>query len=110
MAHRCNVTAWSTCCPVYKLFALISKKWNIFILRLIGQWHSTFTEIKSGLNELNSATLTQRLDELVESWVVVKNIVSEKPRTIRYTLSKQWKELLASLEPLEKMSKKIFWK
>jgi DNA-binding HxlR family transcriptional regulator len=75
---------------------------------LLAEWHETFTSLKAGLNELNSSILTQRLDELVASWVVEKKIVSEKPRAIRYALSKKWKDLMDALKPLEKISKKIF--
>lgn len=109
MAHRCWVKEWSTDCPIYKLFTLVSKKWNIFILTLIGEWHDTFTSLKAALNELNSSILTQRLDELVKEWLVDKKIISEKPRTIRYGLSASWKEVLKALKPLEKISDKVFW-
>lgn len=109
MGHRCDTKEWSTCCPIYKFFTLISKKWNIFILKLIGEWHDTFTSLKAALNELNSSILTQRLDELVSEWVVEKKIISEKPRTIRYWLTSSGKEILKALKPLEKISEKVFW-
>ena len=108
MGHRCEIKEWSTCCPIYKLFTLISKKWNIFILKLIGEGHDTFTSLKAALNELNSSILTQRLDELVQEWVVEKKIISEKPRAIRYWLTSSGKEVLKALKPLEKVSNTIF--
>ena len=75
MAHRCEIKEWSTCCPIYKFFTLISKKWNIFILKLIGEGHDTFTSLKAWLNELNSSILTQRLDELEYAPCIPHSIV-----------------------------------
>ncbi len=110
MGHRCDSKEWATTCPTYKFFTLISKKWNIFILKLIGEWYDTFTSLKASLNELNSSILTQRLDELVQEWVVDRKVVSEKPRAIRYSLTHAWEEILKALKPLDKISEKIFGK
>ncbi len=108
MWHRCDITQWSECCPIYKLFTLISKKWNIFILKLVWEGHDTFTSLKAALNELNSSILTQRLDELVREWLIEKKIISEKPRAIRYILSRSGKDVIKALKPLQDISGKIF--
>ncbi|NRH21053.1 helix-turn-helix transcriptional regulator [Candidatus Gracilibacteria bacterium] len=70
-------------CPhAQSLFALLGKKWVLFILQAVDNGASTFTEIRHNIGEANTKILTDRLTELVSLGILLKNTPDS-----RYTLS-----------------------
>ena len=62
-----------TCPNKTRLYSLLGKKWNIFILEAISRGHDSFTEIRRDIGEANTKILTDRLTELIESEVIEKS-------------------------------------
>lgn len=81
-------TPQCTCPKAQTLFTLLGKKWIIFILQAIDNGACTFTEIGKEVGGANTKILTDRLAELVESGIILKNTEGGK-----YCLSPLGKEL-----------------
>ena len=87
-------------CSVNSLFEMIWKKWTIFVLCAIQEGYNSFSWIQKRLSGLNSKTLTDRLDILVEKDYIERKVSSTKPLTIKYSLTKKGKELEQKLTDL----------
>jgi len=59
-------------CPVYDTFNLLSKRGVMLIIKSISEWNHQFCQIKSSCYNLNNKSLTDKLQDLIESWVVEK--------------------------------------
>lgn len=61
-------------CPhIQTLFTLIGKKWALFILHAVQEWNHSFTEIRTAIGDANTKILTDRLSELVDYSLLIKN-------------------------------------
>lgn len=94
--------------PQYKcpksaqLFELLWKKRVIFIIKAIDEGADTYTSIRETIGSANTTIVSQRLDELWEYGLIQRKVVSEKPVQIRYSLTKQWKEVTKVIDKLTK--------
>lgn len=70
------------------LFALLGKKWVLFILQAVDHGATTFTDIRRDIGEANTKILTDRLTELVTAGILLKNTPDS-----RYSLSPVGQEL-----------------
>ena len=70
------------------LYALLGKKWVLFILQAVDHGATTFTDIRRDTWEPNTKILTDRLSELVTEWILLKNTPDS-----RYSLSPLGHEL-----------------
>lgn len=74
------------------LFALLGKKWVLFILQAVDHGATTFTDIRRDIGEANTKILTDRLTELVTAGVLLKNTPDS-----RYSLSPLGQDLSKKL-------------
>ena len=86
---------------LYKeIFKLIQGKWTLeiyyalLILKSCG-----FNELKEALPEINSRTLTDRLRFLEQRGVVSRNVITDSPIRVNYSLTNFGKEALLLLIP-----------
>ena len=74
------------------LYALLGKKWVLFILQAVDHGATTYTEIRRDIWEANTKILTDRLTELVTAGVLLKNTPDS-----RYNLSSLGQDLSSRL-------------
>jgi DNA-binding HxlR family transcriptional regulator len=87
-----------TQCPIIELFTFLGKKWMIIIIKTLWEENEqSFTQLQKKLNNINSRILTERLDEGVEKWYIVRNVTSTKPLKIRYSLTLHWQQLSSKI-------------
>lgn len=90
----CAGEAW---CPVTTTATLIGKKWHpVIIHRLLEHGPSGFNELKENVDGISSKVLSDSLEDLGEKQLVHREIVSEKPVRVQYSLTDHGK----SLEPV----------
>lgn len=65
----------------------------MMIFRSLHEGKHTFTEIKEDIGEISANLLTERLNELIATGYITKDIISVQPVKIQYNLTKQWKKL-----------------
>ena len=86
---------------LYKeIFKLIQGKWTLEIYYALLMLKSCgFNEIKDSLPEINSRTLTDRLRFLEQRGVVFRNVITDSPIRVNYSLTNFGKEALLLLIP-----------
>jgi DNA-binding HxlR family transcriptional regulator len=84
-------------CPVTTTATLIGKKWHpVIIHRLLEHGPSGFNELQENVDGISSKVLSDSLDDLEENELVDREIVSEKPFRVQYSLTPHGQ----SLEPV----------
>ena len=84
-------------CPVTTTSSLIGKKWHpVIIHRLLDHGPSGFTELQEDVDGISSKVLSDSLDDLGEKGIVEREIISEKPFRVEYSLTDRGR----SLEPV----------
>ncbi|MFB6227775.1 MAG: winged helix-turn-helix transcriptional regulator [Halobacteriales archaeon] len=77
--------------------AIVGRKWHaIIIMRLLKEGPMGFNELKESIDEVSAKMLSDSLDDLEESDLIERTIVSEKPFRVEYSLTEAGREL----EPL----------
>ncbi|PGF16701.1 transcriptional regulator [Natrinema sp. CBA1119] len=90
----CSGEDW---CPITSTATLIGKKWHTVIIhRLLENGPLGFNALEEEVDGISSKVLSDALDDLEEKRLVNREIVSEKPVRVEYSLT----ELGASLEPV----------
>jgi len=82
-------------CPTTTTSTLIGRKWHpIIVHRLLEHGPQGFNELKRDVDGISSKVLSDSLEDLEEEGIVDRQIVSEKPVRVEYSLT----EFGASLE------------
>jgi DNA-binding HxlR family transcriptional regulator len=90
----CSGEDW---CPITSTATLIGKKWHTVIIhRLLENGPLGFNALEEEVDGISSKVLSDALDDLEEKRLVNREIVSEKPGRVEYSLT----ELGESLEPV----------
>jgi DNA-binding HxlR family transcriptional regulator len=75
-------------CPVTTTATLIGKKWHpVIIHRLLEHGPSGFNELKEDVDGVSSKVLSDSLEDMEEKQLVDREIVSEKPFRVQYSLT-----------------------
>jgi DNA-binding HxlR family transcriptional regulator len=84
-------------CPVTTTVSLIGKKWHpVIIHRLLEHGPSGFNELKEDVDGISSKVLSDSLEDLGENNLIEREIISEKPFRVEYSLTPHGR----SLEPV----------
>lgn len=80
---------------------LISKKWHPAIIQtLLQSGPLRFSELKTSLDGVSGKVLTDSLNDLVESGLVRRTVVSESPKRVEYELTAHGRDLQEAIEAL----------
>jgi len=74
-------------CPIETTFRIIGKKWTVLIIREILRGHKQFNRFIQNIEGITPKVLTERLRELELLGIIKREIVSEYPIRIEYTLT-----------------------
>lgn len=84
-------------CPVTTTASLIGKKWHpVIVHRLLEYGPRGFNELKDDVDGISSKVLSDSLEDLGEKQLVNREIISEKPVRVQYSLTDHGE----SLEPV----------
>jgi len=88
-------------CPVTTTASLIGKKWHpVIIHRLLEHGPSGFNELKKAVDGISSKVLSDSLEDLEEKQLVDREIVSEKPVRVQYSLTVHGESLRPVIESM----------
>ncbi len=88
-------------CPVKGIIDVLSKKWTLLIIVVIGNHKSIrFNKIMEQFEALNPKTLSDRLKELEKANLIIRKAFAEVPLRVEYSLSKDGKDLIEAIIPL----------
>ncbi|MFA9502577.1 helix-turn-helix transcriptional regulator [Natrinema thermotolerans] len=84
-------------CPITSTATLLGKKWHTVIIhRLLANGPLGFNALETEVDGISSKVLSDALEDLEEKRLVNREIVSEKPVRVEYSLT----DLGQSLEPV----------
>ena len=94
LAVWCAGEEW---CPITTTATLIGKKWHpVIVHRLLKNGPLGFNALKEEVDGISSKVLSDSLEDLEEKTLVDREIISEKPFRVEYSLTDQGE----SLEPV----------
>lgn len=77
-------------CPITSTATVIGKKWHpVVIHRLLEDGPMGFNELKEDVDGISSKVLSDSLEDLEEKSLVNREIVSEKPVRVSYSLTER---------------------
>jgi DNA-binding HxlR family transcriptional regulator len=88
-------------CPITSTATLIGKKWHpVVVHRLLQGGPMGFNELKDDVDGISSKVLSDSLDDLEEKRLVNREIVSEKPVRVQYSLTERGESLESLIEEM----------
>lgn len=90
-------------CPLEGIIDVISKKWALLVIAVIGNNHKLrFNEIMKNLEGISPKTLAIILKQLETSGLINREAFAEIPPRVEYSLTKNGTELRKAIKPLMK--------
>ena len=74
-------------CPLRKALKAFGGKWNLIIIKSLGNKELRFSEVKSEIPDISEKVLIDKLKVLSEHKLVVRNDFQEVPPRVSYRLS-----------------------
>ena len=95
-------------CAVTCAMDVIGKKWHpVIIHRLLQHDALRFNELSNEVGAITNKMLSQSLEDLEEKELVDREIVSEKPVAVEYSLTERGRSLEPVIDSLEEWGKTI---
>lgn len=88
------------CRRAAEVLEIVGKRWSSGILLAMARGAERFTDITATVRDLSARMLALRLRELERAGLVDRVIIPTMPVSIRYQLTPQGRDLLASLQPI----------
>ena len=99
VASWCADDDW---CPVTCTAHLIGKKWHpVLVHRLLECGPLGFNALKDEVADISSTVLSASLEDLEEKSLVDRDIVSEKPFRVEYSLTEYGKSLAPVIKAMD---------
>lgn len=90
-------------CPLEGIINIISKKWTLQIVAVIGNHKKLrYNEISVKLGSISPKSLADRLKELERAGLIKREAFAEIPPRVEYSLTKDGVELRHKMVPLMK--------
>ncbi|MDO7905686.1 helix-turn-helix domain-containing protein [Paenibacillus sp. JX-17] len=81
------------CRKVEQSYQMISKKWALPIIHSLMDEPKRFSEINAYIPDLSKRMLNERIKELEELGIIIRNVIAERPVRTEYSLTRKGKEL-----------------
>lgn len=94
-------------CPRYERAAeILGKKWTGLILRVLLDGPKRFSELKSYLPDVSDRMLSDRLKELEQAGIVVREVLETRPVLIQYSLTAKGRDLRQVVDAIRAWAEK----
>jgi DNA-binding HxlR family transcriptional regulator len=88
-------------CAVTATATLIGKKWHpVIVHRLLEHGPLGFNALKAEVDGISSKVLSDSLDDLEETGLIERSIISEKPFRVEYSLTERGTDLRPVIEAM----------
>lgn len=94
------------CSKVEECYHIMGKKWMGLIIHTLIAEPKRFSEIHSYIPDLSKRVLNERMKELEDCGIVLRNVIADRPVRTEYSLTKKGLELGRSLQALEEWAEK----
>ncbi|MCG7335632.1 helix-turn-helix transcriptional regulator [Sporosarcina sp. ACRSM] len=89
------------CDKVEHSYQLIGKKWTGLIIHTLLEEPKRFSEIHAYIPDLSKRVLNERIKELEEYGIILRNVTTGRPVRIEYSLTRKGNELGKALKAVE---------
>lgn len=95
-------------CPVYQAIGILQEKWVLHIIRALLDGEKGFNELARAIGGCNSATLTQRLEQLEARGLLHKRTEDSHGKLARsiYSLTPAGRELQSVIDAIDLWARK----
>ncbi|KHD84908.1 winged helix-turn-helix transcriptional regulator [Heyndrickxia ginsengihumi] len=94
-------------CPRFeKAFQLLGKRWIGVIIRVLSEGPMRFNEMLEHIPHISQKVLSERLKELEEQDIIVREVYPESPIRIEYRLSEKGQAITPVLDEVQKWADK----
>ena len=97
LAVWCSGEEW---CAITATATVIGKKWHPVIVHRLFDEPQGFNDLKRSVDGISSKVLSDSLEELEEYGLVEREVVSEKPFRVRYSLTERGRSLQPVIESM----------
>ena len=95
---KCAGKDW---CPLTATAGMMSKKWHpVIIHRLLESGSMGFNDLKDAVGGISSKVLSESLEDLGEKGIVNREVISEKPFRVKYSLTDIGKDLEPTVQEM----------
>ena len=89
-------------CPFFTTQRLIQGKWAILIMHYLEEGPVRFNELQRLMPKMTHATLSNQLKQLMEEGLVQRNVLSDMPPVVEYSLTDIGRKFKPVLESIRK--------
>lgn len=90
MPEWCAPEEW---CPITVTAEVLGRKWHPVIIHRLLQENMGFNKLQTNVHMISDKVLSESLKDLQEKKIVQKEIVSEKPKEVEYSLTEKGESL-----------------
>ncbi|WP_419880821.1 winged helix-turn-helix transcriptional regulator [Peribacillus sp. B-H-3] len=94
------------CKKLEQSYDIVGKKWMGLIIHTLMIEPKRFSEIHSFIPDLSKRMLNERIKELEDLGIVIRNVITDRPVRTEYSLTKKGVELGRALRAVEDWSEK----
>jgi DNA-binding HxlR family transcriptional regulator len=87
-------------CPMTAVSNLLGKKWHPVILSVLIDSPAGFNRLKDEVEGISSKVLSESLEDLQEKGLVQREVVSQQPFRVKYSVTENGSDLEPVLEEL----------
>jgi DNA-binding HxlR family transcriptional regulator len=88
-------------CPLRKALGALGGKWNLIIIKIIGNDELRFGQIKRDISDVSEKVLIEKLKVLISYDIVVRKDFKEVPPKVSYRLSETGIKALKIVNEIE---------
>lgn len=89
------------CTKVEGAYQIIGKKWMCLIIHSLMQEPKRFSEVHDFIPELSKRMLSERMKELEDCGIILRNVITDRPVRTEYSLTKKGHDLGTALQQVE---------
>lgn len=93
------------CEKVAYSYQIIGRKWVAPIIHTLMEEPKRFSEIHTLIPDLSKRVLVERMKELEEEGIVLRNVIADRPVRTEYSLTRKGTELARALSAIGRWAK-----
>nr|WP_225229355.1 helix-turn-helix domain-containing protein [Paenibacillus gallinarum] len=93
------------CEKVTQSYQIIGRKWVAPIIHTLMEEPKRFSEIHALIPDLSKRVLVERMKELEEEGIILRNVIADRPVRTEYSLTRKGTELARALNAVGRWAK-----
>ncbi len=94
-------------CPHFEAaFEILGKRWTGLIIRTLLSGSKRFSDMQKVIPSLSARMLTERIKDLEEQGIIIRDVYPEMPVRIEYSLTDKGKDLEKTMDEIQEWAEK----